>query len=99
MATTRQHPVPAYEMALLKERRGTTVNCSQPFASLVNVFKSRGGNYWQSRIPLHAGSFVSQPASLMANDKLEISVIVAAFENTSDDKIILCGTGRLAVCF
>ena len=31
----------------------------------------------------------------MANDKPETSSIVAAFVNTWDDKIILCGTGRL----
>ena len=29
----------------------------------------------------------------MANDKPEISAIVAAFVNTSDDQIIWCGTG------
>ena len=38
----------------------------------------------------------------MANDKPEISAIVAAFVNTLDDEIILCGTIRqitVAVCF
>ena len=30
-----------------------------PDVIIVNVFKGRGGNYRQSRIPLHAGSFVS----------------------------------------
>ena len=43
--------------------RGTTVNYSQtvcfPKGHCVNFFKGKGKNYWQSRIPLHAGSFVS----------------------------------------